>query len=282
MTAPTRPVLRYHGGKWKLAPWVIAHFPPHAMYVEPFGGAASVLMQKSRVSCEVYNDLDCEVVNVFQVMRDPARARQLVRALQFTPFSRIEFICAHESCDDPVERARRAIVRTSMGMGSDAMHRRTRTGFRSKREGQSSPAQDFANYSQHVVGFVDRMRYVVIEHLPALTVLERYDSERTLHYVDPPYVLSTRSTMRASKKAYAHEMTDADHEALAEKLHAVSGMVVLSGYDSPLYHRLYPDWPVFRRKVMADKAVPREECLWLSPRTAEKLGRRSTLMEIAS
>lgn len=37
-TAPTRPVLRYHGGKWRIAPWIIAQFPAHRVYVEPFGG----------------------------------------------------------------------------------------------------------------------------------------------------------------------------------------------------------------------------------------------------
>ena len=35
---PTRPVVRWHGGKWRLAPWILAHLPPHRTYVEPFGG----------------------------------------------------------------------------------------------------------------------------------------------------------------------------------------------------------------------------------------------------
>lgn len=90
MNKPTRPVLRYHGGKWKLAPWVIQHFPPHQVYVEPFGGAASVLMQKPRVEAEIYNDLDDDVVNIFRILRDPAMAAELRRRLELTPFARTE------------------------------------------------------------------------------------------------------------------------------------------------------------------------------------------------
>ena len=67
--APTRPVLRYHGGKFRLAPWILTFFPRHTVYVEPFGGAAPVLLQKERLGAECYNDLDGEVVNLFRVLR---------------------------------------------------------------------------------------------------------------------------------------------------------------------------------------------------------------------
>ena len=87
MTAPTRPALRYHGGKWRLAPWIISHFPAHRTYVEPFGGGASVLMRKPRSYAEVYNDTNAEVVNVFRVLRDPDAAKELERRIRLTPFA---------------------------------------------------------------------------------------------------------------------------------------------------------------------------------------------------
>ena len=76
--AISRPALRYHGAKFRLAGWVLRHFPAHECYVEPYGGAAGVLLHKPRSYAEVYNDLDGEVVHFFCVLRDPATRRQLV------------------------------------------------------------------------------------------------------------------------------------------------------------------------------------------------------------
>ena len=128
ITAPIRPVLRYHGGKWKIAPWIISHFPEHGVYVEPFGGAASVLLRKPRSYSEVYNDLDRTVVNVFRVLRDSAMATALQRSLEITPFSREEYEAAYEPTDDPIESARRMIFRSVAGIGTDSVI--TRRGFR--------------------------------------------------------------------------------------------------------------------------------------------------------
>lgn len=118
VTAPKRPIVRYHGGKWKLAPWITSHFPAHRVYVEPFGGGGSVLIRKPRSYAEVYNDLDHEIVNVFRVARD--RGAELQRALELTPFSRDDFILSYEPADDPLEQARRTIARSFMGFGSAA------------------------------------------------------------------------------------------------------------------------------------------------------------------
>lgn len=138
-TRPRRPILRYHGGKWLLAEWIISNFPPHRVYVEPFGGAASVLLQKRRTYAEIYNDLDGEVVNLFRVVRDDGlRLRQM---LELTPFARDEFKLSYETSDDPIEQARRTVVRSFMGFGSNSHNKLT--GFRSNsnRSG-TTPAHD--------------------------------------------------------------------------------------------------------------------------------------------
>ena len=95
-----RPVLRYFGGKFRLSDWVISHFPPHEVYVEPYGGAANILLGKEQAFLEVYNDLSQDVVNFFQVLRD--RPNELIRAIELTPYSRVEKTLAYLSTDGPI------------------------------------------------------------------------------------------------------------------------------------------------------------------------------------
>jgi DNA adenine methylase len=127
---PFRPLLRWHGGKWLLAPWIISHFPPHRVYVEPYGGAFSVGLRKPRVYAEIWNDLDGELVNLFRVLREPPLAARLVDQVRLTPFAREEFNAAYAPSEDPLERARRLVVRSFMGHGADGGSGIYRTGFR--------------------------------------------------------------------------------------------------------------------------------------------------------
>lgn len=269
MTDPTRPALRYHGGKWKLAPWIISHFPAHHVYVEPFGGAASVLLRKPRSYAEIYNDLNDDMVEFFRVLRNPQQAERLIELLRLTPFARTEFEASYTPSEDPVERARRMVVRAFMGFGSAAVICSHKTGFRanSNRSG-TSPAHDWAKYPEALCAIVERIQGVVIEHRDALTCMRQHDAQGTLHYVDPPYVHSTRTFKRTrAKTVYTHEMTDADHEVLAAGLKNLSGMVILSGYRCELYDRIYAGWERREKQAFADGARPRIECLWLNPAT---------------
>jgi DNA adenine methylase len=258
---PSRPVMRWHGGKWLLAPWIIEHLPPHRIYVEPFGGAASVLMRKPRAYSEVYNDLDDDVVNLFEVLRSD-RAAELANAIKLTPFARTEFQAAYDVAADPLERARQLIVRSFQGFGSNGHNPAHKTGFRANsNRSRTTPARDWRNYPDQMGAIIDRLRGVTVEHRDALECMQAHDGPGTLHYVDPPYVPNTRD----AGGDYVHELNDSDHDTLLEGICALSGMVVLSGYPAPKYDDALPDWHRIDRKALADGARERTEVLWINP-----------------
>ncbi|HEV2747728.1 MAG TPA: DNA adenine methylase [Allosphingosinicella sp.] len=274
--APTRPVLRWHGGKWLLARWIIAHFPPHRCYVEPYGGAWSVGLLKPLSHREVYNDKDDRLVGLFRMLREPAQAAELIRRLELTPFARTEFYRAYEPSDDPIEDARRWLTRSWMGHGSDGGLSPYRTGFRasSSRSDTTSVAREWAGYPAALALAVERLRAVVIENRDAHDVMAANDAATTLHFVDPPYPLDTRSrtNRQPGGGTYAHELTDDDHVALLAFLKTLKGMVVLSGYPSALYDQALAGWRRVERAALADGARPRIEVLWLNPAAVARLG----------
>ncbi len=247
-----------------LAPWIISHMPEHRVYVEPYGGGCNVLLRKPRCYAEVYNDLDQEVVNVFRMVRD--RGPELAEALRLTPFAREEFFDAYEPTENALEAARRTIIKSFMGFGSDSI--RNKSGFRNNahRSG-STPAHDWARYPDRLAGAISRLSGVIIENKDALELMSQMDGPETLHYVDPPYVHETRT----SALRYAFEMTDAQHREMAACLRGLSGMVMVAGYPSPLYDELFSDWNRIERAALADGARPRTEVMWTNFQQQDRL-----------
>lgn len=267
-----RPAIRYHGSKWRLAPWLFSHFPPHRHYTEAFGGSAAVILQKDRSpGAEVYNDLDSAVVNFFQVLRDRTTREQLIAALRCTPFAREEFDLAWEDTTDPVESARRLAIRAQMGFGSAGAVKGT-TGFRT--DADRNAAADWARYPEALERIVGRLQGVTIENMPAIELLRRYDAADTLHYIDPPYVHGTR-VIRA-KGGYRHEMTDADHALLLDTVADLEGMVIISGYDNPLYRERLANWATAstRVRISAGRGTRlRQEHIWINAAAGTALSR---------
>jgi DNA adenine methylase len=274
---PERPVLRYFGGKWRLAPWIISKMPPHERYIEPFGGGASVLLRKPRSRVEVYNDIDSEVVNVFRCFRDPAKSERLIELLRLTPFAREELEMASERTDqEEIERARRTIVRAFQGFASQPG--KARPGFRCATAVQNTTAAtDWANYLQAVPVFRTRLEGVTVENVDAFELLGRYDSEQTLYYVDPPYLPETRR----SSGDYAYELTLEQHKKLCEVLTDLQGMVILSGYTNPIYDSLGWAREEIKHYAQGNNAEMRErtEVLWLNP-AAVKASSQMNLFEV--
>lgn len=265
----TAPAIRYHGGKFRLAPWVMDFFPDHRIYVEPFGGAAGVLIQKPRAYSEVYNDLDGDLVNFFRVVQNAGLRQQLIEALVMTPYAREEFELAWQSTADSLERARRLIIRAQMGFGSAGATKGT-TGFRIDTKREYETAQHvWAQYPSNMAALGLRLTGVLIENRPAVDVLLAHDTKDTLFYVDPPYVHVTRCRINmGTARGYRHEMTDDDHLALLDALQTVQGMVVLSGYPHPLYEEALEGWE--RREKAARISggrgtAMRTEVVWLNP-----------------
>ncbi len=113
-----KPIMKYHGAKFRLAKWIMGFFPEHKVYVEPFGGSAGVLLQKTRSQSEVYNDLDGDISNLFSVLQDKKMSSELQNLLLVTPYSRREYETSYKETDNPVERARRTLIRGHMTFGS--------------------------------------------------------------------------------------------------------------------------------------------------------------------
>ena len=253
-----RPALRYYGGKWRLAKWIIGYFPPHDIYVEPFSGAASVLLQKAPSEIEVLNDIDGELVNFFKMLRD--RQPELTRLISLTPFSQAEYRLSYEPSEDPLEQARRYYVRSWQGFG----------GFRTGWRRQMSIARGTTvvadwNNVKHLPLVAARLKQVFVESQDALEIIEHYDRPGTLFYVDPPYLPNTAERRRRGR-GYAHDIDEGYHNTLLELLVTLEGNVVLSGYHSETYDNALPDWTRFEkscRTMNVERLAT--EVLWVSP-----------------
>lgn len=246
-------ILNYPGSKWTMAPWIVSLMPHHLTYLEPFFGSGAVFFNKPAAYIETINDLDGRIVNLFQVMRD--RSEDLMRAVKLTPYSREEYEASYEVSDDPLEDARRTLVRSWQAIGGKTSDR---TGWRSViSEGSGSKTDEWQSVASRIKGIAARLLHAQIEHQDALKLLERYNRPNVLAYVDPPYMLSTRS-----KRHYAHEYTDGDHEALLDLLLDFKGKVILSGYESPLYDRMLAGWDKAHYEVSVETGGRAIETVW--------------------
>jgi DNA adenine methylase len=232
----------YYGGKFSHLDFLLPLLPTtFTHFCEPFGGSAAVLINRPPAPVETYNDLDSEVVNFFCCLRD--HKDELIRLVSLTPFSREELVkaCRPEADLSMIERARRFFVRarqTRTGLAQTSSEGRWAHCVLTSRAAMAGAVSRWLGSVEGLPQIVQRLQRVQIENAPASEVIRRYDSPGTLFYCDPPYPHEARG----DSKAYGYEMTDREHEELADLLRSVKGAAAVSGYRCPLMDRLYRDW----------------------------------------
>jgi len=256
----------WYGGKFSHLSWLLPHLPEAHHYCEPFAGSAAVLLNREPSPVETYNDIDGEVVNFFQVLRN--RKNKLIEVIGLTPFSREEFYLAVTDYGphlSKIERARRFFIRARQvrtGLAQTASLGRWANCKNTSRAGMSGVVSRWLGSVDGLPEIANRLLRVQIENRPALEVIKLYDSTKTLFYCDPPYPHQSRG----DSKAYGFEMTNEEHFELAKALHRVKGKVAISGYRCDLLDNLYKDWRCTEapEKKCHSVKTTRSEALWMN------------------
>lgn len=248
-------ILKYPGGKWRIAEWIISFFPEHKVYVEPYFGSGACFFNKTPSYIETINDIDGNIVNLFRVCRD--YPEELAKAINITPFSRDEFISCNTPSDNPIEQARRTLVRYHQSFGTSNSSKNSWRNVQTY--GGPRCATMWNCLPEIIVNCCERLKEAQIENTDALTLIERCNDENTLIYCDPPYLQELRK-----KNMYKHEMNNEQHIELLKVLKTSKSKIILSGYDNDLYNSELSDWATAEKQTIAQMGLHRIEKLWMN------------------
>jgi len=267
--SPSAPIAWY-GGKKYYAKWIIENFCDHRLFVEPFGGAANILLRKKKSDVEIYNDLDSRITNFFKVVRDEQKCAELIRLSSLTPYSREVFSELSDQPEpiDEIESAWWFFVRCRQALGGLGMSKLTPKSWSASTRTRRGMPEGVSKYLSSIDGLEqvsNRLREVMFECLPAIDVISKYDSEDALIYLDPPYLPETRNGGKAS--TYGVEMSLEGHKILLDTIKNCKSKILLSGYSSDLYNSELKDWRIDTKdgkSHVSNSGESRTEVLWMN------------------
>lgn len=228
-------------------------------------------MNKPRSNIETVNDLDGNVVNLFEwIKKDPER---LAHEIYFTPYARQIYDDAFASVpEDSLGKAVNFYIRLNMGHGFRTNGEKV--GWKNDVQGRerSYASQDWCNLPEKIMHAAERLRGVQIENRLAVELIQRFNYHNVLIYADPPYVLDVRHG-----RQYRCEMDDADQNDLLDVLLEHKGPVLLSGYDNALYNDRLRGWHREETTCYSQTHRKTKEVLWMN---FDPVGRQMNLQEI--
>jgi len=227
-----KPLIPWVGGKTRIVKEILRRIPIHTCYVEVFFGGGSVFFAKPPSRCEVVNDINAELVNLYRVVQQ--RPWTLLAEMEWELVSRGRFDdCKAQNVAalTPVERAARFYYLVKNAFCA-RMSRTPDFGTSATRPPHYNP---FTVARDVGLAWV-RLARVTVERKDFRDLIPRYDRPETFFYLDPPYV--------EKPGCYTDDFTEVDHRDLAKELTAVEGKWLLSYNDAPLIRDLYKDFKV--------------------------------------
>ena len=216
--------LPWFGGKSRMAPRLAAIIEntPHQCYCEPFMGAAHVFFaRQKRIKCEVINDINGELVNLFRVVKHHLPAFQAEFEWHLSSrdeFKRLNNIAPENLTD--IQRAHRFFYLQRTCFGARIV--KPFYAYVTKDRIRFKPD----NWLKLLQQVNQRLQGVNLERLPWQEVFRRYDRPHTFFYLDPPY--------HGHEDDYGKGLfAEADFETLAKVLATLQGKFLLSINDTP-------------------------------------------------
>lgn len=226
----------YFGSKNKIALELCDELPPHNCWVEAFCGSAALTLRKLPAPIEIINDIDSNIINFFEQLRN--NFDELYRVIDLTPYSEEELVLARTLPLDGIsnlERARRFLVQSMMSI--NGIFGEEKGGFSYSdsysRNGHDPRVNRWINLPERLTYVVERLKSVRVENKDAKKLLERYlNRPATLVYLDPPY-LGERTN------GYNKDANDEQfHRELLTLSNRAKCMIFISGYENALYDTL--------------------------------------------
>jgi DNA adenine methylase len=218
---------QYIGSKTNISKKLISLFPEHKIYVEPFGGAASVLLNKPLSKIEVLNDISDDIANLFAVVSSKDTFDKFVDLVLTLPYSRSVHSKARKLLKQPFEFEpfnpdikRAALYFYFRNVSISGSHSFAISLVREK-------ASVYFNKVKQLPIIHERLQNVIIEKMDFEECIRKYDTPNTLFFVDPPYF--------GTEYYYAGGFKPEDHERLLRTLKQIKGKFVLTTYYNDIY-----------------------------------------------
>jgi len=214
------PILCWTGGKSRLKKRIVARIPEHNTYVEPFVGGGSVFFAKARSQREVINDLNPDLMNIYdQVKKHPGAlncGRPKVRNIG--EFKELK-------ASQPGTKHDNACKTLTINKSSYACNMKN-----------FNPAKAnklhirMGNIAKRNTELHQRMRHVEIKNQDFRKVIKEADGKDTFIYLDPPYPATARPY------GFGDELTAQD---IFEAVKGIKGKFLLSYKDTPEIKKIF-------------------------------------------